>query len=254
MYSLIPIKNNDYPNRLYPDKLYYSEYKEKRPFYFYKNNNTHTEDCKDYDPLVPHIENFKDKISFITNEYILNSLKFEWCDYFIDYIEGEEINSAMLPINPYSPTGIGGLGTLKKWGPNQFAHSIIISFDNNNNCFQLLIINKNNNYSLPTGEINCNDIINYYFYKNLKDIIDINNAKFVYSGYLNSSKNTDHAWIEITVYLFILNNSKRMNLLNYIKNNSYKNFKLINLDKEDPDYKLMNINDMYFLNMVHNFI
>ena len=119
MYSLIPIKNKDYPLRLSPDKLFYSEYKYKRPFFFHNSIKNNSE------PLVPSMENFTFKISNITNEYILDSMVFEHCDYYIDYIYDEEINSAMLPLNPYYPTGIGGMGILKKWGPNQISYSII---------------------------------------------------------------------------------------------------------------------------------
>ena len=48
-------------------------------------------------------------------------------------IYDEEINSAMLPLNPYYPTGIGGMGILKKWGPNQISYSIIVTYNINNN-------------------------------------------------------------------------------------------------------------------------
>ena len=249
MYTPIPIHDDYYPKRLSPHNLFYSEYKHKRPFFFHdliKTNNV-------LEPLVPTLNDLKDKISYITNEYLLDSFLFEYCDYFIDYIEDEEINSCMLPLNPYAPTGIGGRGILKKWGPNQISYSIVVTYNINNNNFQLLVIDNITCYSLPAGEIEYNDIMNLNIYNNLKDIIDIKNAQFVYSGYFNSSQNTDHAWIETSVYLFILNNSQRINLLNCIKNNSLTNFKLINIDKEDPDYKLINTNDLYFLDMASNF-
>ena len=82
-------------------------------------------------------------------------------------------------------------------------------------------------------------------------MINLKNAKFVYSGYCNDSKNTDHAWIENSVYLFNLNNSERINLLKFIKDNNDKNYKLININMNDPDYKLINKNHLNFLNFAY---
>tara|TARA_B100001093_G_scaffold520462_1_gene616249 strand:+ start:6107 stop:6853 length:747 start_codon:yes stop_codon:yes gene_type:complete len=247
MYNLIPIQNKNYPKRLSCNKLFYTEYKQNRPFFFHDSikNDLNNES------LVPTLNDFKDKISYITNEYILDSNLFEYCDYFINYIEGEELSSAMLPLNPFSPTGIGGKGLLKKWGPNHISVSIIITFDINNNCYQLLVVNKDDNYFLPSGEIEHSNVINSKIYNKLKNIIDIKNAHFIFSGYSNDSKNTDHAWIEKSAYLFNLTNIQRINLLKYLKNNIDCNFKLININKEN--YKLLNINDLFYLNLANNF-
>tara|TARA_E500000178_G_scaffold129113_1_gene128897 strand:+ start:153 stop:908 length:756 start_codon:yes stop_codon:yes gene_type:complete len=247
MFIHIPINDINYPKRLIPHKYFYSEYKHDRPFFFHKSiiNDSKCE------ALVPNISNFKDKLSFITKEYILDSILFEYCDYFIHYIEGEEINSTMLPLNPYAPTGIGGLGLLKKWGPNLISYSIIVCYDINNSCYQVLTYKKNNEYIFLSGEIEYDDIINLDILNTFNKMINLKNAKFVYSGYCNDSKNTDHAWIENSVYLFNLNNSERINLLKFIKDNNDKNYKLININMNDPDYKLINKNHLNFLNFAY---
>lgn len=249
MISYIPKQNSEYPKRLKLNNLFYVEYKDSRPFFFHDKilNNKINDDAK---TNVPNLDYFKDKYSHITNDYVLNSIFFEYCDYYIKYEVDEEINFAMLPLNPFGPTGIGGKGILKKWGPNNLVHPIIIykHLDNNDN-FKILVHKNSNNHSenlyyLPSGE-QYNE--NYYSKKlkkilgdNLENIIDQNNSQFIYSGYINDSKNTDHSWLETSVYLYVLNDKQFDVLSNFI--NSDLNTKL----------KIIEFNDQYNLCQEHN--
>ena len=123
MITFIIDTHKDYPKRLNFNELYYNIYRDKRQFFF------HDVLLKNPDwpePLVPkNYNHFKDKWTYITNDYLLNSVKFEYCDYIIDnmYVE------AFLPINPYGPTGLGGRGLLGNWGPNHAADPIITTWN-----------------------------------------------------------------------------------------------------------------------------
>lgn len=219
MITYIPLENSEYPSRLNANKLFYTEYKDKRHIIFLKPIGYYN------DVLVPKKEDYKDKISFITNDYLLNSINFEYCDYYLpNDINYDNICSTFLPINPYGPTGVGGLGLLKKWGPNHMVTSIIISHDNEKNISQLLLLKNGEDKYLPQDFIdNENDIIPNTIKNELKDetndILNLYNSELLYSGYHNDSKNTDHAWIENNVYLFNLDTFKRNIILNIIKDN-----------------------------------
>lgn len=208
MYTYIPILNNDYPKRISFNNLFYTEYKDLRPFFFsekiIKNKDSHG-----IDNLVPNINVFKDKYSYITNDFVLNSIFFEYCDYFIEYKIDEDINFAMLPVNPYGPTGIGGLGNLKKWGSNHLSCPIIIYYDTKREMLQILVYKNNDTFSLISEISDINESINMNISNILKEntskIFDFNNSYFIYSGYMNDKNNTDHAWYEINSYLFYIN-------------------------------------------------
>lgn len=233
MITYIPLENQEYPCRLNANKLFYTEYKDKRHIFFHDKLN---KNCGE--TLVPKLEDYKDKISFITNDYVLNSINFEYCDYYLpDDINYENICSAFLPINPYGPTGIGGRGLLKKWGPNFTTTSIILSYDNDRNVYQLLMFK--NDDDLPHSTIDDDNefiptIIQNELKDETKDILNLYNTELIYSGYYNDCKNTDHAWVENTTYLFNLDSFKRNILLNIIKNN--KNLVLIDISKTDYNF------------------
>lgn len=245
----------EYPKRISANNLYKTEYKDSRPFFFHKKiiNNSNLQIS---DSLIPIIDDFKNKFSHITNDYILNSLSFEFCDYFIKYINGEEMSFALLPINPYYPTGIGGRGLLDKWGPNHFADPIIITYDDYRNIYQLIVIqdnNKSNSFLLPGGYIDSNQFISEYIRKEFKDetdfILNTKYSKFIYSGYVNDSRNTDHAWIETIVFLFSINKFQRKTLLNIFSTDNSINIKLIDIDENNNDFKNLNRNHKEFVQM-----
>lgn len=261
MLTYICDTHSDYPKRISVNNLFYTDYKDLRPFFFH--DILIKEPIPELsEPLVPTIDDFKDKFSYITNDHVLNSIYFEYCDYYIKYIEDEDVNFAMLPINPYAPTGIGGRGLLEKWGPNHTSDPIIITYDSSRNIKQLLVIENKNTpvvYTLPSGMQDSCEFFSKTVTQLLKDktndILDIKNARFIYSGYVNDSRNTDHAWIETCVYLFYLNDIQRNTLLKNIKeHNDILSFKLIDIDDTNEIYKNLYSNHKEFVEMSFNYL
>jgi len=261
MLTYICDTHKDYPERISADNLYHTEYKNKRPFFF------HVVLLKEptpewSEPLVPKIEDFKDKHSYITNDYVLNSFCFEYCEYYIKHVEDEDINFAMLPINPYGPTGIGGRGLLGKWGPNHAADPIVITYDSTGETYQVLVIERKDTpgvYALPGGMQDSNEFISTTVTRELKEetnvILDINNAIFIYSGYVNDPRNTDHAWLETCVYLFYLNDTQRQTLLKTMKEGDDAiSVKLIDIDEKNNIYKNLYANHKEFIEMSLNYL
>lgn len=260
MITYIRDTHNDYPKRLSINNLYYTEYKDRRPFFFHPI--LIEEPVPSWsETLVPTINDFFDKYSHITNDYVLNSLSFEYCDYFIKYEEDEEIKFAMLPINPYGPTGIGGRGILGKWGPNHAADPIIVTLDSSRNIYQLLVIERSDTpgiYALPGGMQDSNEYISNTVVRELKEetnfILDINNSIFIHSGYVNDPRNTDHAWLETSVFLFNINKPQRDKLLKtMVAGDDAKSIKLIDIDENNKKYKHLYANHKEFVEIALNY-
>ena len=273
MITYICDTHRDYPKRISANNLFYTEYKDSRPFFFhdilFKESISNCSEllvpssqAVPTVSLVPSIEYFKDIYSYITNDYVLNSIFFEYCDYYIKYIEDEDINFAMLPINPYGPTGLGGLGLFTEWGPNHVADPIVITYDNTRQIYQVLVIEIKDAfciYSLPSGKPDTNKSISTTLTQELKDktniILDTKSSQFIYSGYVNDARNTDNAWLETCVYLFNINQSQRLILLNVISSeNSSISTKLIDIDDENEIYKNLYTNHKEFIQMSLNYI
>jgi ADP-ribose pyrophosphatase YjhB (NUDIX family) len=261
MLTYIYDTHSDYPKRISANNLFYTEYKDQRPFFFH--DVLLQEPMPEWsEPLVPIIDNFKDKYSYITNDYVLNSIYFEYCDYYIKYIEDEDINFAMLPINPYGPTGIGGRGLLEKWGPNHAADPIVITYDLIRKIYQVLVIERKDTpgiFALPSGIKDIHESISTTVSRELKEetnvILDVNTAQFIYSGYVNDPRNTDHAWLETCVYLFNIDQSQREILLNTMSaEDDAISIKLIDIDDSNEIYKNLYANHKEFIEMSLNYI
>lgn len=261
MLTYICDTHNEYPNRIDYNNLFYTEYKDLRPFFFHKIL-TENKNIEWSEKLVPTIEDFINKFSYITNDYLLNSISWEYCEYYIKYFNGEDINNAFLPINPYGPTGIGGRGLLGKWGPNHAADPIVITYDSNRNIYQLLVIERKDTpgvYALPGGMQDSSEHISKTVTRELKEetnlILDINTSQFIYSGYVNDPRNTDHAWLETCVYLFNLNESQREILLNtMLAGDDAISIKLIDIDYNNEIYINLYANHKEFVEISLNYI
>uniref|UniRef100_A0A6C0LGG5 Nudix hydrolase domain-containing protein n=1 Tax=viral metagenome TaxID=1070528 RepID=A0A6C0LGG5_9ZZZZ len=261
MLTYICDTHSDYPKRISANNLFYTEYKDQRPFFFHDVLlQEHMPEWSE--PLVPTIDIFKDKYSYVTNDYVLNSIYFEYCDYYIKYIEDEDINFSMLPMNPYGPTGIGGRGNYDKWGPNHDANPIVITYDPNRNIYQLLVIERKDTpgvYTLPGGMRDSGECVSTIVTQELKEetnlILDVNTSQFIYSGYVNDPRNTDHAWLETCVYLFNINESQREILLNTMSaGDDAISIKLIDIDDTNEIYKNLYANHKEFVEMSFNYI
>ena len=250
MITFIIDTHKDYPKRLNFNELYYNIYRDKRQFFF------HDVLLKNPDwpePLVPkNYNHFKDKWTYITNDYLLNSVKFEYCDYIIDnmYVE------AFLPINPYGPTGLGGRGLLGNWGPNHAADPIITTWNEKKKIYELLVIERSDTpglWALPGGMQDKEEHLSKTVIRELKEetnlILNINSAKLVYSGYVNDPRNTDHAWLETNAYHFNLNKEQRINLINVMEaGDDAISIKLIDIDYNNKEFNDMYANHKEFVN------
>lgn len=258
--------HKDYPQRLNPNNYFYTEYKDERPFYFHPILLTNPSP-EWSETLTPTIEDFNDKFSYITNDYILNSIFFEYCNYFIEnenIDENFKLVGAMLPCNPFAPTGIGGRGLLGKWGPNHAADPVVITLDTQRNIYQLLVIERSDTpgiYALPGGMQDTNECFSKTVIRELKEetnlILNIQNAQFIYSGYVNDPRNTDNAWLETCVYLFYLNEEQRNILIKTIKpGDDAVNVKLIDILHSNEEYTNLYANHKEFvdfsLKLIHN--
>jgi ADP-ribose pyrophosphatase YjhB (NUDIX family) len=280
MLTCIHIQHPEYPKRQDFNNQLYHNYKFLRPYFFHKNifNQYWSE------TLTPTIEDYRDKFTYITNDYLLNSIFFEYCDYYVNnsyYNNQQEINtngdtgdtgdtgnegnegngndyellSGLLPINPYGPTGIGGRGLLGKWGPNHAADPIITTFCFDKNVYQLLAIERRDMpgiWALPGGMQDTNEIISQTVIRELKEetnvILNIQNSKFIYAGYVNDPRNTDHAWLETCVYHFDLNETQRETLLKTMKaGDDAKSVKLIDICDTCTEYVNMYANHKDFV-------
>ena len=251
----LPINHLSYPKRLSPNNLTYTDYKNIRPYFFHellliKNN------LPDYiDDLVPTIDTYKDKQTYITNDYVLNSIFFEYCDYYIN----NKLCSAMLPANPYGPTGIGGRGILSKWGPNIISSPIITTYSLEKNKYEILVIeikDISNILTLPESSPDIYESLSKLIVNKFKDevynILNIQTSDYVYTGYVNDSRNTDHSWIEMCVYHFNLNQYQRTLLINVIDNdlNNDCKLKLIEMSHENVNYNNIHVNNKIFTDYI----
>lgn len=267
----------EYPQRLNYNNYFYIEYKNKRPFFIHQNLIDYHNYCKSNDncnnqkcnnqkcnnfisenekveTLNPTFDDLKDKYTYITNDYLLNSVYFEFCEYFINENDSE-ISTAILPVNPFGPTGIGGRGLLNKWGANYINHSIFIHYNEFEQIFELLTFyNKtNDSFTLPTNDVNDS---NYNYSSNIiKELMENtdlifndNQQKLIYTGYLNDSRNTDHAWVETAVFYFYINNNHRKFLIDTIKKYNAENAYLIDINQHHIQFKKLDVNHKEFIN------
>lgn len=244
--------HDEYPTRVNFNGIPYYEYKKNRPMFFH-----HVITTEPYpvwsESLEPEINNFKDKYSYITNDCVLGSIFFEYSEYYIR----EKLVSAMLPFNPFGPTGIGGRGLLGKWGPNHAADPVVITYDTTRNVYQVLVIERKDKpgvYALPGGMQDENECISKTIVRELNEetnvILNIDEAIHIYSGYVNDPRNTDHAWLETCVYSFYLNNIQRTKLLDtMIAGDDAMSVTLIDIIGDNPDYINMYANHKDFVDM-----
>lgn len=250
MITFIIDTHKDYPKRLNFNGLCYNTYRDKRQMFFHDILLTKSNDWSE--PLIPEsYSHFKDKWTYITNDYLLNSVKFEYCDYFINDLDVE----AFLPVNPYGPTGLGGRGLLGNWGPNHAADPIVTTWSDEKQLYELLVIERSDTpgvWALPGGMQDNKEHLSKTVCRELKEetnfILNIDTARLVYSGYVNDPRNTDHAWLETNAYHFNLDNEQRITLINVMEaGDDAINIKLIDIDYNNKEFTNMYANHKQFV-------
>ena len=139
---------------------------------------------------------------------------------------------------------------------------LLLLFDTLNNTYQLLAIERRDTpgiFALPGGMQDSNECISKTVTRELKEetnvILNIDNSIFIYSGYVNDPRNTDNAWLETCVYLFILDEFQRNTLLNTMKEgDDAKSVTLININDNDERYKNLYANHKEFVDLSLNYL
>lgn len=105
------------------------------------------------------------------------------------------------PLNPMGRTGIMGRGLLGKWGPNLAVDPMITRHNPETGVLELLIIQRRSGaWGFPGGFVDRGDTVEKTLSKELGEeagvYLDMDDAERVYEGYVDSSRNTDNAWVE----------------------------------------------------------
>jgi ADP-ribose pyrophosphatase len=118
---------------------------------------------------------------------------------------GELCHDAMgRPLNPAGRTGIAGRGLLGKWGPNYAADPIITRINRDDRCVEMLAIQRRDNgqWAIPGGMVDKGEEVSRTLARELQEetgvVLDMGEGDFVYQGYVDDPRNTDHAWMETT--------------------------------------------------------
>jgi len=117
------------------------------------------------------------------------------------------------PANPIGITGITGRGELGLWGPNPAADPIIFRMVKDTLC--VLLIQRadgSKEWAFPGGMVDPTDpTISAAAVRELKEetgfsLADMKNYSLgmIFSGYVDDSRNTDHAWMETNAFAWFL--------------------------------------------------
>lgn len=108
------------------------------------------------------------------------------------------------PLNPAGRTGMAGRGLLGKWGPNYAADPIITRINHQDQRVEMLAIQRKDNgqWAIPGGMVDRGEEVSRTLARELREetgvMLDMGEGVFVYRGYVDDPRNTDHAWMETT--------------------------------------------------------
>lgn len=127
---------------------------------------------------------------------------------YYDSLEGPvEVDDAGYPLNPVGPTGLRGRGMLNKWGATQAADPILTRNNPETNELEVLLIERGDTGELgfPGGKVDENEEPREAAGREMLEEAavrgidpDFSDARVVYEGYVDDSRNTDNAWMETT--------------------------------------------------------
>jgi len=108
------------------------------------------------------------------------------------------------PLNPAGRTGMAGRGLLGKWGPNYAADPIITRINRDKRHVEMLAIQRRDNgqWAIPGGMVDKGEEVSRTLARELQEetgiVLDMGEGDYVYQGYVDDPRNTDHAWMETT--------------------------------------------------------
>jgi ADP-ribose pyrophosphatase len=112
------------------------------------------------------------------------------------------------PLNPRGRTGIAGRGLLGRWGPNRAAGAIVARENRATAQIEIVLGNKQNDHvwTLPKGFVEPDEsprqavasVLEHEFGWQPHQV----EADIIFEGYSYDTRQTDHAWVEIHIFLF----------------------------------------------------
>ncbi|HSX17507.1 MAG TPA: NUDIX domain-containing protein [Patescibacteria group bacterium] len=111
------------------------------------------------------------------------------------------------PLNPMGRTGLAGRGILDKWGPTAAADPILTRNNPETGVLEALLIQRGDTgeWALPGGKVDPGEQPWQAAARELNEEagvagvdLDFAQARTVYAGYVDDSRNTDNAWMETT--------------------------------------------------------
>jgi ADP-ribose pyrophosphatase len=93
---------------------------------------------------------------------------------------------------------------LGKWGPNYAADPIITRINRKDRCLEMLAVQRRDNgqWAIPGGMVDKGEEVTRTLARELREetgvTLDMGEGRFVYQGYVDDPRNTDHAWMETT--------------------------------------------------------
>jgi len=97
-----------------------------------------------------------------------------------------------------------GRGLLGKWGPNYAADPIITRINRHEQRVEMLAVQRRDNgqWAIPGGMVDRGEEVSRTLARELQEetgvVLDMGEGVFVYRGYVDDPRNTDHAWMETT--------------------------------------------------------
>ncbi|KAL1519454.1 hypothetical protein AB1Y20_022976 [Prymnesium parvum] len=125
-------------------------------------------------------------------------------------------NAKSRPLNPRGRTGIAGRGLLPHWGPNFLSFPIVTRYEPTSGQLEVMaILQSNAEWILPSGPISTlQETHHSTIARELSDVLTerasgsalvsdlFRTSTLVFQGYLDDTRNTDHAWLECNAYHF----------------------------------------------------